>query len=79
MAFTDVLKFKLISKSQRYKHVYKMIYNGRETWYARIRRPNWSNVFETERLAAIAVDKKLIEMKRKPVNILKPTLKNKNT
>jgi len=35
---------------------------------------NWTAFFATEREAAIAVDKKMIELGRKPVNILKPKL-----
>ena len=56
-------------KSQ-YKYV-SGIYNGYTTkWYIRFSNVSM-DLFETEREAAIAADKKLIERGFEPVNILK--------
>lgn len=63
------------------KHVTKVKGRGRRHWYkyngkyrAQIIRLepsiNWRAYFDTEREAAIAVDKKLIEIGEEPVNIL---------
>lgn len=46
-----------------------------KTWQAQLRLKNrrkWQNYYKSEREAAIAVDIKLIEQGKPPVNILKP-------
>jgi len=66
-------------KSTKYKHVYfsKFLINRRGDaillWMTLIGHDHthWCKRFTTEREAALAVDMKLIEMGKEPVNILK--------
>ena len=74
-----ILAISLNMKSSIYKHVYY------STWFInrkgdavlpwmtliQLRGTHWSKHFKTEREAALAVDKKLIEIGKEPVNILK--------
>lgn len=43
-----------------------------ESWVAqyKYRKTNWSAHFDTERQAAVAYDKKMLELGREPVNVL---------
>lgn len=64
-------------KSSKYKYVcFSKVGTSRQTdrWTAQMMLPNgkqWTKKCKTERGAAIAADTKLIELGRKPVNILK--------
>ena len=69
---------KRIRKSDKYKYVY--LYELRdkrkpvEKWYAMTDKLHFdfkSSFHDTEREAALAVDRKLIELNKEPVNILK--------
>lgn len=71
-----------MSKTSQYKYVSfnKTITHGRkvERWRAALNVSAgqvWACFKTTEREAALAVDKKLIELGREPVNILKPKSK----
>jgi len=68
---TTQLKF--ICKSKKYKSVNLYIQkDGKERW--RVERCRNGAYYDTEREAAIEVDKKLIEKGKKPVNILIPKI-----
>ena len=54
-----------------YKYVYLISYNGVETYSVEMPMYKYYKPFENLREAAIAVDKKLIENEREPINILK--------
>ena len=54
-----------------YKYVYLISYNGVETYSVEMPMYKYYKPFENLREAAIAVDKKLIENNREPINILK--------
>jgi len=54
-----------------YKYVYGIKFRGEVVYRAYITRLKWANYFLSEREAAIAVDKKLLEKGKEPVNILK--------
>lgn len=64
-----------IRKSDKYKYVVLYSVNGVERWKAYVpgykERPRWQKFFDTEREAAIGVDKHLIRFGKEPVNILK--------
>lgn len=65
--------------SKKYKYVSRICMNGNELWrgtFFKNGKGNGKN-FETEREAAIYVDKKLIENGKEPVNLLK-RIKNEN-
>ena len=72
-------------KSASYKHVYfsEFLINRKGDcilpWMTLINhdRTHWCARFKTEREAALAVDMKLIEMCKEPVNILKHKSLNK--
>lgn len=61
----------------KYKGVYytknRSSSNAKDVWKAALTYNNvmWQNGYPTEREAAIAYDKKLIELGQEPVNILK--------
>lgn len=60
-------------KGTTYKYVYQRVIKNEKTIYeAHILTFKWSKYFLNEREAAIAVDKKLLENNRNPVNILVP-------
>ena len=61
-------KYKNVSYfvNSRTKH-----YEYWQAWLLLSNGKRWNKVCKTEREAAIAVDKKLIELDREPVNILK--------
>ena len=60
-------------KGTTYKYVYqRVIKNEKIVYEAYISTFKWSKYFLDEREAAIAVDKKLLENNRNPVNILIP-------
>lgn len=66
-----------MGKYSNYKHVCYAALNRSghyEYWQGYLTMPNgkqWNKLCKTEREAAIAVDIKLIELGREPVNILK--------
>ena len=55
----------------QYKYVKSYTYEGVEVFYAQINAIQWSKMFENLKEAAIAVDTKLLEIGKKPVNVLK--------
>ncbi len=56
--------------SSKYKNVQKIIHkDGHVRWEAKL--PNTAKVFDTERDAALCIDKNLISRHKEPVNILK--------
>lgn len=57
--------------SDKYKYVFNISIKKYNYWFAKIPQFNYSKSFKTEREAAIAVDKKFIEMGLFPINILK--------
>jgi hypothetical protein len=61
-----------IRKSSNYKYVSLISYNGVEKWQAALGASGGAKVFDTERAAALNVDKRLLEKGKKPVNILVP-------
>ena len=63
---------KYVGKSKMYKHVYIHEIDGQHYYRALINLGlgNWGKFFESERQAALAVDKKLLESGKEPVNIL---------
>jgi hypothetical protein len=61
----------------QYKYVKSYTYEGVEVFYAQISAIRWSKMFKNLKEAAIAVDTKLLEIGKKPVNVLKPKLKDK--
>lgn len=73
--YTRVSTLKTLSKnlgtSEHYKYV--TIFKYKEVIYYRagLAKYKWAKYFNNEREAAIAVDKKLIEKGKEPVNILK--------
>lgn len=72
-----IKKFKIIKPSDKYQFVNLIEYPGRiQKWQAYIPNINWMAFFELdcEVAAAKAVDLKLIEKKKEPVNILKRKL-----
>jgi hypothetical protein len=60
---------KYIKKSDNYKNVYKLLYRGKYIKWRGITH-NKRKYFDTEREAAIFVDKALIELGKNPINIL---------
>lgn len=57
--------------SSQYKYVSKLLVRGKKIrWQAHVRSSK-AKSFDTERQAAIHVDKELIRLGREPVNILK--------
>ena len=63
--------FKRIGKSKLYKYVQEVQFGKNKLWRAELPKYNYVKVCDTERAAALAVDKKLIELKKEPINILK--------
>lgn len=63
-------KFKRLGKT-RYKYVYIVSYDGVETYRAELSKYHLCKCFADCRLAALAVDKKLLEEGQEPINILK--------
>jgi hypothetical protein len=63
------LMMKRICKTE-YKYVYVVAFDGLPTYRAELAKYRWSKCFPRLRDAALAVDKKLIEMMLPPVNIL---------
>jgi len=64
---------KYIRKSENYKYVYLYLQkDGKERWEAKIF--NIGKCYDTEKEAAIEVDRKLIEKGKKPINILIPKI-----
>lgn len=63
---------KPVKNGSKYKLVYLFLNKGKEVWTASIGTKYGRNMkyFKTEREAALAVDKYLIEMGKNPVNIL---------
>jgi len=59
------------TKSLIYKGVYRVRSHGKYIWRAENKKFKFSHPFETEREAAIAYDKVLINNQKEPVNILK--------
>lgn len=58
----------------KYKGVSMFIVNGKQTyWHAQKTHNNtrWQSTWKTEREAAIAYDKRMIQIGKEPVNILK--------
>ena len=68
-------KVEYLKDASKYKYVYAIKFKGEVIYRSYITRLKWANYFLTEREAAIAVDKKLIEKGKEPVNILKKCLK----
>lgn len=71
---------KIMGKYSEYKGVTKKVINGKHHWISTLSLgdgTNWQRYGETERECAIAYDKKLIEMGRDTVNILKPKTNEK--
>lgn len=62
-----------ISGGSKYKYVGKYTKEDVTKWTIRIPKICGIRAFDTERQAAITVDKLLIKAGRKPVNILKPS------
>ena len=66
-----------MARISQYKGVYLYAGNTKDNvpkWIAKVQRKNveWSSKpFNTEREAAIAYDKKLIELREQPINILR--------
>ena len=70
---------KTIGKSEKYKYVY-IVHKDGKTWYSpkiSIKGRKLNYFYVSEREAALAVDKFLIDNFKQPVNILKPL--NNNT
>lgn len=63
--------FKRIGKSKLYKYVQEVQFGTNKLWRAELPQYNFVKVCDTERAAALAVDKKLIELKKEPINILR--------
>jgi hypothetical protein len=63
--------FKRLGKSKIYKYVQHVQFGTNMLWRAELPQYKYVKVFDTERAAALAVDKKLIELKKEPINILK--------
>ena len=61
---------KKIRKSDKYKYVHLILYNGVEKWQSALGAFGGSKVFDTEREAALNADKRLLEKGKEPVNIL---------
>lgn len=66
--------FKRLGKTD-YKYVYHVSYDGIETYRAELSKHHYCECFGNPRKAAIAIDKKLLELGMEPVNILKKVLK----
>jgi len=63
-------QYKRIKKS-KYKYVNLVAMGkGVEKWEAQIPYLCWTKFCDTEKDAGLAVDKKLIEIKKEPVNVL---------
>lgn len=66
---------KRISSSEKYKHVHFVFHKGEYKWLAQYSLKKdgctWHCFHDTEREAALAVDKYLISLEMEPVNILK--------
>lgn len=63
-------KFKRLGKT-KYKYVYIVSFDNVETYRAELSKYKFCKCFDNMRDAAIAVDKKLLENNKEPVNILK--------
>ena len=63
-------KFKRLCKT-KYKYVYKVSFDNIETYRAELSKYHFCKCFDVIRDAAIAIDKKLLENNKEPVNILK--------
>ncbi len=61
---------KMIRKSDKYKYVTLIMYNGVEKWQSSLGKWGGGKVFNSEREAALNADKRLLEKGKKPVNIL---------
>jgi hypothetical protein len=62
--------FKRLGKTH-YKYVYIVSYDGIETYRAELNKYHLCKCFSDSRMAALAVDKRLLEAGLNPVNILK--------
>lgn len=63
-------KFKRHGKTS-FKYVYLVSYDGSLTYRAELSKHGFSKCFPSAREAAIAIDKKLIELGLTPVNVFK--------
>lgn len=70
VTITHSSEMKRVSKT-KYKYVYIVSYNGVKTYRAELCKLRFNKCFSILRDAALAVDKKLMENKIDPVNILK--------
>ena len=62
---------KYIHKSDKYKYVYLIYVNGVEKWRGDLcKLGGGTKLFDKERDAALYIDKQMLELGRKPVNIL---------
>jgi hypothetical protein len=61
---------KYLKGATLFKNIAVLEYKGKLYFEAHIQRYRYYEYFENERQAAIAVDKKLLEMGEEPVNIL---------
>jgi len=68
-----VQSWKTNGKSQ-YKYVVIGLMHGKQKYRACITKLNWRKYCDTEKEAAICVDKYLLSKGLEPVNILKPKL-----
>lgn len=75
MSITQLAAIAKYQGTTDYKYVLGYKIKEKEFFKARIARFKWSKYFLNKREAAIAVDKKLIEKGKEPVNILKKCLK----
>jgi hypothetical protein len=62
--------FKRIGKTQ-YKYVYRVSYDGIETYRAELSKYHYCKCFADSRIAALNIDKTLLKNGNEPVNILK--------
>ncbi len=61
---------KRIGRSKIYKYVYEVEFGFNKMWRAEMPQYKYTKSFPTERAAAIAVDLKLISLKKDPINVL---------
>ena len=61
---------KWIKEGSTFKHVGVCEFKGKRYYRATIGRYQWNCIYETERQAAVAVDRKLLEKGEQPVNVL---------
>lgn len=59
------------SRKSQYKYVTSVIMEGRQRWFIHVSGAT-KKQYDDERVAALAVDKILIQRGKPPVNILKP-------